>query len=132
MPVTSKPEKNAALQANGSNGPVKKAVISAPAGVDTSVLRRLLDRRGITSFYPDEISLPGRTVSEALQEAMAGADLVVLILDAQKNNNNVFLELGVALGMRKRLLVLSPSEEIVPGVLLTGVPVTRANPTETE
>jgi hypothetical protein len=63
---------------------------------------------------------------------MAGADLVELVLDAHKNNGNVLLELGVALGMRKRLLLLAPSEEIMPGLLLTGIPVIRGNPTEAE
>jgi hypothetical protein len=96
------------------------------------VLRRLLDRRGIASYFPDEISLPGRTTAEALQEAMAGADLVVLVLDAHENNSNVLLELGVALGMGKRLLLLAPSAVVAPGMLLTGIPVIRGNPTETE
>lgn len=111
---------------NGVSSGVKKAFISAPAGVDTSILREALQRRGIQSFLADEVNLPGRSISEVLQHSMAQADFVIGVLGAQGDNNNVLLELGFALGLHKRVLVFSPTDELLPGITLTGMATIRA------
>jgi hypothetical protein len=90
------------------------------------VLRQALTRRGIESFFADEVSLPGTTLAEALRESMAQADLVVCAFAASQENSRVFLELGVAIGMRKRALVLSPTFDILPGIAASGIPTIRA------
>jgi hypothetical protein len=127
MPASPDKEQLTQIRRNGASSPVRKAFLSAPSGVDTTTLQKMLARQGIESFFADEISLPGSTLAEALRESMAAADLVILVLDPKQNNSNVFLELGVALGLRKRVLVLAPMSDLLPGIDLSGIPVIRAS-----
>ncbi len=132
MPDTNERHDTATAKPNGKGEQVRKAFISAPAGVDTKPLREVLGRRGIDSFFADEMDLPGRSLPEVLVEGMAEADLIIAILDTERNNSNVLFELGFAMGQGKRVLVLAPTDDILPGVALTGMPTIRARPQDTE
>jgi hypothetical protein len=120
------PEKAQRTGAKGNSAAPRRAFLATPAGADTRVLRNALARRGIESLSADEMDMPGRSISEVLQESIGAADLVIAALDPRLNNSNVFLELGLALGLDKRLLLLSPTAEVLPGITLTGMPTIRA------
>jgi hypothetical protein len=117
---------------DGTTQTVKKAFITAPPGLDIHFLRNTLRRRGIESFFADEVGLPGSSLPEILTEGLDEADLVIGFLDAERNNGNVLFELGFAMALGKRVLVFTPNEEIFPGVLLTGMQTVRATPHDEE
>ena len=56
------------------------AFITAPVSVDVRGIRQILERRGVKTFTADELDLPGRPLSEILQDGMSRADIVVGVL----------------------------------------------------
>jgi hypothetical protein len=126
------PEKELEPAPDRNGARARTAIISAPAGLATRELRAALAQRGIESFAPDEAAVSGQSLGEALREVVRKADLMIAVLDPQRDNRNVFLELGVALGLDKPILLLSSAGELLPGVTLTGIPTVRASPEDGE
>src|SRR4051794_34450617 len=60
----------------------REVYLSAPAGIDTGPVRRALEEKGLRSFSPDRLDLPGRTLPDILREGISRADLVVAVVDA--------------------------------------------------
>jgi hypothetical protein len=104
------------------------AIISAPAHVDTSVIRKEFENRGVTVFSPDELDLPGRNLSEIVREAIERADLVVAVVDSSAASNNVFFEVGFAQAMRKPTFVLLTGDASSTPWLSSGIPYFRFDP----
>src|SRR5438046_2281272 len=91
----------------------RKALISAPLTVDTSVLRRAMEERGITPLELDEVDAQGRSIPELLEDSLQRADFVVVVIGGGKANENVLFELGFAMALKKRILALvSPDEDL--------------------
>jgi hypothetical protein len=123
-----KPRKN-----GGSDGvSPKTAYISAPRTVDVSYVRKTLEEKGVHTFSPDQLDLPGQNLSQVLLEGMRRADLVVAVVDPTPDSNFVFYELGFAQALRKPTIVLL-TRDVSPSTWnLSGVPYLRfdpANPT---
>jgi hypothetical protein len=114
-----------------SNGN-RRAFITAPTDTDTGVIREILAREGVVAFTADELDLPGLSLPEIVREAVGRADMVVAVTgDADTNkNSNVFFELGFALAMKKRALLIVGGDAPLPmSAVTTGIPYLRADPT---
>lgn len=110
----------------------KTAFITAPPSTNTGVIRRILEDEGIVTFSADELALPGLPLAELIREAIGRADVVVAVLeDGSKGNSNVFLELGFALAMKKRTILIAGADTPLP-VDASGIPYLRASPTNTD
>jgi nucleoside 2-deoxyribosyltransferase len=94
-----------------------QAFIAAPPATDTSVLREELDRRGIYAYELNDVASAGRSLTELIDESVRRADLVVVVLGGERRDN-VLVELGFALALKKRVLALVP-----PGTELPVEPV---------
>ncbi len=114
----------AAPDDGGSSGP--SAFITAPVSVDVRGVRQILERRGISTFTADELDLPGRPLSEILQEGMSRADIVLGVLGTGTASDNVLFELGFAQAMNKRTLVLVAGDAPLSAWASTGIPYIRA------
>ncbi len=110
----------------------KRALITAPASTDTSVIRQLLERQDFAPFTADELDMPGQSLSEILQTALGKAEIVVAILNGSAQSSNVFFELGFAQAMKKRVLLIVDAEEVMPMVVASGLPYFRAQPNNSE
>jgi hypothetical protein len=125
--------KTATRQKTHENGPAenprpKAAYISAPAGVDTRPIRQALEARGVRTFSPDQLDLPGMRLPDILREAVQRADLVVAVVDPTAASNFVFYEVGYAEGMNKPAFVLL-TENASPSLWVSGgVPYFRFDP----
>jgi hypothetical protein len=108
------------------------AFITAPVSVDVWGIRHILERRGIKTFTADELDLPGRPLSEILQEGMSRADIVVGVVGSGSSSANVFFELGFAQAMNKRMLVLGAGDAPLSAWASTGIPYVRAELTNPE
>jgi hypothetical protein len=112
---------------NGGDSTGLNAFISSPVSVDVRGVRRILERRGIATFTADELDLPGRPLSEILQEGMSRADIVVGVLGTGAASDNVLFELGFAQAMKKRTLVLVTGDAPLSAWASTGIPYVRAD-----
>lgn len=118
----------------GSRGSarIKRSVfISAPASVDTSVIRRLVKRHGATPVTSEDFARPGRTVAEIVSEGIAGSERVVALVDDAGRNGNVLFEVGMAVGMGKPALLITAKAGAIPDDL-AGIPYLRARPDDEE
>jgi hypothetical protein len=104
-----------------------RAFITSPVSLDVRAVRQILERRGITTFTADELDLPGRPLSEILQEGMSRADIVVGVLGTGTSSDNVLFELGFAQAMKKRTLVLVSGDAPLSTWASTGIPYVRAD-----
>jgi hypothetical protein len=105
--------------------PKRSAFIAAPPSVDTTGLRRVLERLGVRGFTADEVAVPGSALADVLREAIRGADIVVALVDGGAHSANVFYELGLARALDKRALVVVDSDEALPLVTSVGAPYLR-------
>jgi hypothetical protein len=108
--------------------PSVQALIAAPPSVDTTVIREELSRRGIHGYQIDEVASAGRSLTDVLEESVRRADLVVAVL-GNGGRDNVLLELGFALALKKRALVIVPPGEMPP---VESVPYLRTRPDNRE
>jgi hypothetical protein len=60
--------------------PKRQAFLSAPPTVDTTVLRRAMEDRGIVPFELDEVAAGGRSIPELLEDSLKRADFVVAVV----------------------------------------------------
>jgi hypothetical protein len=105
-----------------------RAFLAAPSCTDTRVLREELERRGVYAYELDDVAKGGVPLTELLDEAVRGADLVVVVLGEGKKEN-VLVELGFALALRKRVLAIVPPGEDLP---VEPVPYLRTSPDNRE
>ena len=106
------------------NSELKRCFIVAPFHVDTSLLREELAARGVTVW--DAASLLVRpAVHHSVSAAIADVDFVCGVIPEGKIASNIFLELGMALGAgRPVLLIVAPGAEIP--LTLRGQPYVQA------
>lgn len=90
----------------------KTCFISASFGVDTSVLRRALQARGIR--WSDQTGLqPGLNWAGAVDKAMTTADFVCVVLP-EGGQGNILFELGIAYARRKPILAFGGKSANLP------------------
>ena len=96
--------------------PEKGSVFTAaPASVETSKLREMLEDRGFDPFTLEDAEAGGRSISDLIADSIDRADLVLVVVPHHGTRNpNVFIELGYALAKKKRILALVPPDEELP------------------
>ncbi len=75
-----------------------RCFISAPSFTDTSNIKNILSRKGVTAYDAFDMS-PGESLKDALVTKIKDADFVVVIIP--DNTPNVFYELGICEGLSK-------------------------------
>jgi hypothetical protein len=103
----------------------RKVFITSSRPEDAKALGATLDHLGIDWFTLDDVDLPGRNLLEVLLACIERADVVLAVLDASPKSRNVFFQLGVAQGLKKRTLALVEGEELLPSVISFGTPYLR-------
>lgn len=81
----------------------KSCFISAPFGADTSVLRQILEEKGIRWHDQTDVRAGGSWL-DAVDTAMTRSDFVCVILPTESHRANVLFELGIAYARRKPVL----------------------------
>jgi hypothetical protein len=116
-------------EVNPRRPPNRKAFLSAPPTVDTSVLRRAMEDRGIVPFELDEVVPGGRSIPELLEDCLKCADFVVAVVGGGKAKDNGVFELGFAMALKKRILAIVSPEADLP---LSGILSLRTRPDNRE
>jgi hypothetical protein len=87
----------------------KSCFISAPFGADPSVLRQILDEKGIRWHDQTDVRAGGSWL-DAVDSAMTHSDFVCVVLPTESHRATVLFELGIAYARRKPVLAfLGPS-----------------------
>ncbi|CAN7680752.1 hypothetical protein LJR235_005378 [Pararhizobium sp. LjRoot235] len=95
------------------NNRVATCYISAPAGANLDVIRSVLIDNNIDILVPDELREGTDWASDAAS-MIRQADLVIGVLTQERRSQWVLLELGMALGVQKRILLIAPPKSFVP------------------
>ncbi|TPP04987.1 restriction endonuclease [Rhizobium glycinendophyticum] len=87
--------------------------IAAPLGAKTEVIRDVLRQRGLSVLTYDDL-LPGSHIQRSIVEMIQKADLFICVVPGSSSassdlRNNVFFELGIAMGVGRQVLVFAPS-----------------------
>lgn len=115
-----------------TDSPARRCFIAARFETDIWPLRQVLVNHGIDSVIAYEEPPIGASIGETVMALMESVDLVVAVLDDPSATANVYIEIGYAVAMNKRVLVLVGREfEDVPADLKSTFYV-RAAPSDTE
>jgi hypothetical protein len=83
---------------------------SAPQEL-ASAMKTVLESHGLQAFQPTDLAV-GSNIADSIQSALRESDVV--IADITGKNSNVLFEVGLAIGLRKPVLLLSqgPLDEL--------------------
>lgn len=92
---------------------IETCFIAAPLGAKTEVIRDVLKHRGVSVLGYEDL-LPGSQVQRSIVEMIQKADLFICVVPSSSNTSsggrdNVFFELGIAMGVGKQVLIFAPS-----------------------
>ena len=91
----------------------KSCFIIAPFGTNTQVLADALRSRGISPHRLDDLQ-PGSRVLEALRRAIRDADFVCAVIPEEAHRENLFFEIGVALGTGRPVFAFVEPAVVLP------------------
>jgi hypothetical protein len=101
--------------------------VSAPADTDLGPLLGALERRGAQPYVLSDVAALGANLLQSVQQAIASADHVLIVLgDAEGSLNSAF-EAGMAVGLGKPLVVVAAPQVVIPADLSSALTV-RARP----
>lgn len=93
-----------------------RCFISAGYGEELKMLQRALDQRDVAWEWAANTSV-SQPILRSVVEAIKKANFVVGVLSDRHPSQNVMLELGMAVGLGKSLLLLKAGDTVVPSEL---------------
>src|SRR6266566_1761692 len=104
-------DSNATMETIANTPQARTCYIAAPLNTDLKALEKLLVERQIQPIVSADLSSEAITFLGGIVNVIATADLFVAILNEEQNNANVYLELGIALGIGCRILLIAPPDK---------------------
>lgn len=86
---------------------IQTCFISAPAGIRLGNMLKILSEKGLRPWLCWEALFPP---FEDITELIAACDLFIAIIDNVHSNENVYFELGYAVALKKRILIIVAPE----------------------
>ncbi len=124
-------DSNATIETRANTPQARTCYIAAPLNTDLNALEQLLVERQIQPIVSADLSSEAITLLGGIVKAIEATDLFVAIFNEEQNNANVYLELGVALGMGCRILLIAPPDRPLM-VDIAELPAVRADITNHE
>ena len=91
--------------------------VSAPAGVNLSQIKQILNEREIEFVLPSEVLTHGQTISEKINKLIFMSDIFMAVFDDVHDSRNILFELGLAVGLKKQIIILTPPSLSLPSDL---------------
>jgi len=110
------------------------------SGPDLQWLQRFarsLEENGVKTWFIDNEVRPGDYILEAMEKGMRDSDIFVFLLNEKslnRTNQNIFFELGAAIGMGKRIIGIVPDDmdlSLLPQPFRIRRRITQKSPEET-
>lgn len=103
----------------------------APINTDLKAIEQLLVERQIQPIVSADLSSTAATFLEGAVNAISTADLFLAILGSEPSDDNIYLELGIAVAEGRRILIVAPPER--PLIIdIAELPAVRADITNHE
>lgn len=84
--------------------------VSAPLGVNLSRIKKILLERDLEFIHTSEVLSHGQSIGEKIDRLIAQSDIFIAVFDDSLENANTLFELGLAVGHKKQIVILtSPS-----------------------
>ncbi len=83
-----------------------RCFVAAPAQVDLTTVRGALSELGVEAVVASEHAAVGRSIVEHVSSLISDCDYFLCVLMEPRRAPNVLIELGIAVGHKKRVLVL--------------------------
>jgi hypothetical protein len=109
----------------GAPGP--RWFISAPVGMDLGSLLAGLQRRGGTPYVLSDVAPLGANILQSVQQAVAAADRVLVVLADETASLNSVFEAGMAAALGKPIVIVADPQVRIP-TDLAGFLTVRARP----
>jgi hypothetical protein len=110
---------------------LKTCFISAPPGLDLSVLHGILASRDFNVLVPSDLT-PGSDWASQVKSSISQADLVIAVLTSDRQSPWVMFELGQASALGRRIMLINPPESEAVPFNLQGILVLQATPDNNE
>jgi len=94
-----------------------KGFVSAPPGTDLSILLEVLEKNNINILDPNDFAPGAVQITDKIIDGIGNADLIIAVLGTDIASPNVFLELGCAIGLGKKTLLIAPENSKIPSDL---------------
>lgn len=106
--------------------------IAAPFGTDLALLETILQEKSVKVLKAPDSSIPTYDLAEQIKQAISRSDFVIAVLSSEAVRPNILFELGLAFGLTKQILIISPPTlASLPTDLMSMLNI-RANPDNRE
>lgn len=92
--------------------------VSAPAGVNLNKIKSILIERDIEIIHPSDLLTHGQSISEKINKLISQADIFLAVFDESLESGNTLFELGLAVGQKKQIVILTPPRFKLPSDIL--------------
>ncbi len=99
--------------------------LAAPINTDLKELEKLLVDRQIQPVVSADLSSVAITFLGGTVDSISTADLFIAVLSSEQSNDNVYVELGIAIAKERRILIIAPSDRPLM-VNIAELPIVRA------
>src|SRR5436190_20588361 len=100
--------------------------LTAPINTDLKRVEKLLVDRQIQPIVSADLSSAAVTFLGGVTDAISTADLFIAVLSSEQSNDNVYIELGIAIAKAKRILIVAPPDKPLM-VNIAELPVIRTD-----
>lgn len=91
--------------------PSRICYLAAPMNTDLKAVEKLLVERQIQPIVSADLSSAAMTFLEGAVNAISTADLFMAVLSSEQSNDNVYVELGIAIAKERRILIVVPPDK---------------------
>jgi hypothetical protein len=107
---------------------VRTCYVAALINADLQAIEELLLERQLQPMVSADLSPTASTFLEGVVDAISNADLFLAVLSSKQQNDNIYIELGIAIAKERRILILAPLD--VPVMLdIAEIPAIRTDVT---
>jgi hypothetical protein len=107
---------------------VRTCYVAAHINSDLQAIEELLLERQLRPMVSADLSATASTFIGGVVDAISNADLFLAVLSSKQQNDNIFIELGIAIAQERRILILAPPD--VPVMLdIAEIPTIRTDVT---
>lgn len=107
---------------------MRTCYLAAPANINLSTIEELLAERRMQLILSADLSSTASTFLEGLINAISSADLFIAVLSPEQSNDQIYIELGIAIAKERRILILAPPG-VSPTLDIAEIPTIRTDAT---